>query len=87
MKVATIIFALCVAFDTLAPPLKDEVMARADCGWCTSMYDFCVHNGHSAGQTGCMQTCREHVCHRNPECKDCGGDVFSHCPEVSRYPN
>ncbi|KAF1850782.1 uncharacterized protein K460DRAFT_361548 [Cucurbitaria berberidis CBS 394.84] len=51
------------------------------------MYDFCVKNGHSTGQTGCTQTCREHVCHRNPECKSCGGDVFNLCPEVSRYPH
>lgn len=25
-----------------------------------------MQNGHSRGQEGCKQTCREHVCHRAP---------------------
>lgn len=26
-----------------------------------------MQNGHTQGQEGCKQTCREHVCHRTPE--------------------
>ena len=47
MKVATMVFALCVATVTAAPPLQNEVASRADCSWCTSMYDFCVKVSHS----------------------------------------
>lgn len=26
-----------------------------------------MQNGHTRGQEGCKQSCREHVCHRTPE--------------------
>lgn len=26
-----------------------------------------MQNGHTRGQEGCKQTCREHVCHRTPK--------------------
>ncbi|KAH7371442.1 hypothetical protein BKA66DRAFT_572929 [Pyrenochaeta sp. MPI-SDFR-AT-0127] len=66
----TVLLAVLAAM-VIAVPAKDgfEVVARADadCGWCTGEYDFCAKYGHTEGQEGCLQTCREHVCHRNPE--------------------
>ncbi|KAF3052293.1 hypothetical protein E8E11_004221 [Didymella keratinophila] len=71
-----------------APELtvRDTPEGTIDCGFCTGMFDFCVQNGHTRGQEGCKQSCREHVCHRTPECKKCHGD-FDKCPEKPRYVN
>ncbi|KAJ4363829.1 hypothetical protein N0V95_000897 [Ascochyta clinopodiicola] len=63
---------------------RDTPEGTIDCGYCTGMLDFCFQNGHTRGQEGCKQTCREHVCHRTPECKKCRGE-FHQCPEKSRY--
>ncbi|KZM22478.1 uncharacterized protein EKO05_0000807 [Ascochyta rabiei] len=63
---------------------RDTPEETIDCGYCTGMLDFCFKNGHTQGQEGCKQTCREHVCHRTPECKNCHGE-FDQCPEKSRY--
>ncbi|KAF2628973.1 hypothetical protein BU25DRAFT_447489 [Macroventuria anomochaeta] len=52
-----------------APELvvRDTPQGTIDCNYCTGMLDFCFKNGHTQGQEGCKQTCREHVCHRTPE--------------------
>ncbi|KAF3041934.1 hypothetical protein E8E12_007940 [Didymella heteroderae] len=66
--------------------VRDIPEGTIDCGYCTGMLGFCLQNGHTRGQEGCKQTCREHVCHRTPECKKCHGQ-FDKCPEKSRYVN
>ncbi|KAH9880353.1 hypothetical protein IAQ61_000644 [Plenodomus lingam] len=93
MHLATFILILVTNMVTafIVPPVEapdtttvDLVSRDTDCGACTRLYDFCVKNGHTKGQTGCMQTCREHVCHVNASCKGCG-EPFDQCPTVSRY--
>ncbi|KAI8941708.1 hypothetical protein NX059_002916 [Plenodomus lindquistii] len=93
MKLATFFLALfatmVAALDFLPGESPDadalELTARAtDCDACTRSYNFCVDNGHTEGQTGCKQTCREHVCYQNAGCRSCG-DPFDKCPEKSRY--
>ncbi|OAL47538.1 hypothetical protein IQ07DRAFT_682365 [Pyrenochaeta sp. DS3sAY3a] len=89
MKLLAILFAA-LATAALAAPAEcaPDVLARdgIDCSRCIGLYDFCVKNGHTKGQEGCMVTCREHVCHRHRECKQCG-NPFDKCPENSRYNN
>ncbi|KAH9870987.1 hypothetical protein J1614_006561 [Plenodomus biglobosus] len=93
MKVATLMLAFAITMVTALTFLPGEtpdasaidVIARGiDCGACARSYDFCVKNGHTEGQTGCKQTCLEHVCHRDSGCKSCG-DPFNECPQESRY--
>ncbi|KAF2127599.1 hypothetical protein P153DRAFT_387341 [Dothidotthia symphoricarpi CBS 119687] len=59
MKLALPVFTLALAAIAAAT-------AVPDCNSCTSLLEFCFKNGHTPGQTGCLQTCREHVCHRTP---------------------
>ncbi|KAH6629514.1 hypothetical protein C7974DRAFT_394649 [Boeremia exigua] len=93
MKIAILSLALAFSVAASAVPAVQaapEVAVRnapqsiIDCNYCTGMLDFCFQNGHTSGQEGCKQTCREHVCHRKPECKKCHGE-FDQCPERSRY--
>ncbi|KAF1361505.1 hypothetical protein EJ07DRAFT_112131 [Lizonia empirigonia] len=75
MKISFLSLGLTLAaFASALPPMQavPALIARApegtiDCGYCTGMLDFCFKNGHTQGQEGCKQTCREHVCHRTPE--------------------
>ncbi|KAJ4988443.1 hypothetical protein SVAN01_06060 [Stagonosporopsis vannaccii] len=89
------IFSLALAFNAVASAIpttqaapglaaRDVAKGTIDCNYCIGMLNFCFENGHSTGQEGCKQTCREHVCHRTPECKQCHGE-FSQCPDHSRF--
>ncbi|KAF7679183.1 hypothetical protein GT037_002931 [Alternaria burnsii] len=92
MKANAIFFALAAATTASTVSAMNEgekLVARdANCDFCFERFDFCIKNGHTEGQTGCKQTCVEHVCHvyrsQGHECKDCGG-VFDKCREKSRY--
>lgn len=86
MKIVSLILALPVALVTaISPPSSIAVAADGfDCSACTRSYDFCVKNGHTKGQEGCLQTCREHVCFKNASCKGCG-KPFDQCPQMPRY--
>jgi len=86
MKIASLIFWLATsAVTALSSPAGAAVAARGlDCRACTRSYDFCIKNGLTEGQTGCMQTCREHVCFQNAVCKGCG-KPFDQCPQLPRY--
>ncbi|KAL6704907.1 hypothetical protein ACN47E_007452 [Coniothyrium glycines] len=69
-----------------APQALDHIKRDVDCAHCHGMYDFCAKNGHTPGQTGCLTTCREHVCAKDPGCKTCG-DPFDKCPDHPRWHN
>ncbi|KAI4699003.1 hypothetical protein J4E81_004894 [Alternaria sp. BMP 2799] len=91
MKIFAIILALAATIVSAAPTADDGttlITRDANCDFCLERYEFCLKNGHTEGQTGCKQTCVEHVCHvyryQGHECKDCGGD-FDKCREKSRY--
>ncbi|KAH6868564.1 hypothetical protein BKA58DRAFT_441007 [Alternaria rosae] len=91
MRTFAILFVLAATIVSAATPADDSttLVARdANCDFCLDRYNFCLKNGHTEGQTGCKQTCVEHVCqvyrYQGHECKDCGG-VFDKCREKSRY--
>ncbi|CAG5153375.1 uncharacterized protein ALTATR162_LOCUS3150 [Alternaria atra] len=91
MKTIVIILALAATMISAVPATNEgnKLMARdPNCDFCFQRFDFCVKNGHTEGQTGCKQTCVEHVCHvyryQGHECKNCGG-VFDKCRAKSRY--
>ncbi|KAF1945200.1 hypothetical protein EJ02DRAFT_451769 [Clathrospora elynae] len=86
MKISAIIFALAATMTAATPAHEGAaLLTRAtDCNRCHSQYDFCVANGHTVGQEGCMKTCREIVCFRDIGCKGCG-QPFGLCPGKARW--
>ncbi|KAF2821187.1 hypothetical protein CC86DRAFT_411485 [Ophiobolus disseminans] len=75
--------ALIVATELDAP--EDSTSESISCDTCHENYEFCARNGRTKGQEGCERTCREHVCHRNPECKGCDDQFKKFC--VDRHKN
>ncbi|KAH8723671.1 hypothetical protein GQ44DRAFT_773817 [Phaeosphaeriaceae sp. PMI808] len=85
MKLAT---TLLLALGALVVATPEQLKIAVNCDSCISRYKSCFENGHTHGQTGCAQTCREHVCHQTAECRNCGGELAK-CPtpDKSRYRN
>ncbi|KAF2025645.1 hypothetical protein EK21DRAFT_116576 [Setomelanomma holmii] len=78
---AAFTFALVALFAGANGLLQFE---NVDCDSCNAAYKFCDDNGSTwTTKKGEQQTCRDHVCYKRPECRQCPGE-FTLCKD--RFP-